>query len=257
MAWISVYQEVDGPKLRRLSRSLGTCKAEALGILNFLWFWGMNNADETGKTLEADRIDIEEVFASVTKLPADKVVDALFDTGWIEDRDGCIYIHDWDVWQEQWYKLQKTRKYDAERKRRAKASEAQRSQPKSHPEEPSPKPTQLPPDVEKDASEGNQKQPEGEQKKPKGPVKKAYAEFVHMTEENYGKLLKLYGKRFTDACISELDLYKGSKGKAYKDDYRAILSWTVDRCKEKYPGLLQQSKADMVEEPSDENPFEE
>ena len=49
MAWISVYQEVDGPKLRRLARLLETSKAESLGILNFLWFWGMNNADETGK----------------------------------------------------------------------------------------------------------------------------------------------------------------------------------------------------------------
>ena len=59
MAWISVYQEVDGPKLRKLSKMLSTCKAEALGILNFLWFWGMVNADETGKVLEADRTDIE------------------------------------------------------------------------------------------------------------------------------------------------------------------------------------------------------
>ena len=47
MPWISVHQEVDGTKLRRLYRAIGCSKFEALGILNFLWFWGMKNADET------------------------------------------------------------------------------------------------------------------------------------------------------------------------------------------------------------------
>lgn len=41
MAWVSVHQEVDGAKLRRLYKTIGCSKFEALGILNFLWFWGM------------------------------------------------------------------------------------------------------------------------------------------------------------------------------------------------------------------------
>ncbi len=118
MAWISVYQEVDGPKLRKLAKLLETSKAEALGILNFLWFWGMNNADETGRVLEAGREDIEDAIAGVSRVGPKAIVDALFTAGWLDAVEGDIFIHDWDTWQEQWYKLQKTRKYNAERMRR-------------------------------------------------------------------------------------------------------------------------------------------
>lgn len=98
---------------------------------------------------------------------------------------------------------------------------------------------------------------EPEAKEPAKPKvdKKSFAEFVKMSEANYDRLVEMYGKAFTDACIVELDLYKGAKGKKYKDDYRAILSWVVDRVKEKKPGLLQQS---MREAAADEdNPFRE
>ncbi len=263
MAWISVYQEVDGPKLRRLSKALNTCKAEALGILNFLWFWGMVNADERGRVLDADRTDIEDALAGVTRINTVTVVDSLFEAGWLDNKDGCIFIHDWDTWQEQWYKLQKTRKYDAERKRKAKESELLQKTLGSSPELPPPAPSTNTTDGAKDASDGAQKELEASQTSPKpkpkkeGPAKVKYAEFVHMTEASYEKLVQMYGKRFTDTCIKELDCYKGSKGKTYKDDYRAILSWVVDRCKEKHPGLLQKSKAESVTEPNTDNPYEE
>ena len=42
-----------------------------------------------------------------------------------------------------------------------------------------------------------------------------------MTEANYNRLIELYGKEFTEACITKLDLYKGSKGKTYKDDLQS------------------------------------
>lgn len=93
MAWISVYQEVDGPKLRKLSKMLSTCKAEALGILNFLWFWGMVNADETGKVLEAERTDIEDALAGVTRIDPTKVVDSLFAAGWLDEADAHMWKH--------------------------------------------------------------------------------------------------------------------------------------------------------------------
>ena len=65
----------------------------------------------------------------------------------------------------------------------------------------------------------------------------------------------LDGKAFADACIVELDNYKGARGKTYKDDYRAILCWVVDRVKEKKPGLLQQSVSEAA--PAKDNPFRE
>ena len=77
-----------------------------------------------------------------------------------------------------------------------------------------------------------------------------------MTESNYNALVSKYGTMFADECISILDNYKGSKGKAYKDDYRAILSWVVDKCKEKNPNLLRIS-LESQKTSNEENPFKE
>lgn len=59
----------------------------------------------------------------------------------------------------------------------------------------------------------------------------ANAEFVSMTNVEYEKLVNTYGKEFADQCITVLDNYKGSSGKKYKSDYRAILNWVIDKVK--------------------------
>ena len=59
-----------------------------------------------------------------------------------------------------------------------------------------------------------------------------FAEFVTMTNAEYEKLVSTYSKEFADQCVNVLDNYKGSSGKNYKSDYRAILNWVVDRVKE-------------------------
>lgn len=69
-------------------------------------------------------------------------------------------------------------------------------------------------------------------KKEDGPEKKNYAEFVRMTEAEYQKLIEGYGEEKTKRMIQVLDNYKGSKGKTYTSDYRAILSWVADRVNE-------------------------
>ena len=87
MPWISVHQEVDGTKLRRLYRAIGCSKFEALGILNFLWFWGMKNADETGLVKDADLEVLSRYLYGCgedCQLDMGKVVQALVDTGWID-----------------------------------------------------------------------------------------------------------------------------------------------------------------------------
>ncbi len=58
-----------------------------------------------------------------------------------------------------------------------------------------------------------------------------FAEFVTMTNAEYDKLVSTYGKDFADRCIEKLNNYKGSSGKKYKNDYRAIKSWVVDSIK--------------------------
>ena len=71
-------------------------------------------------------------------------------------------------------------------------------------------------------------------KKKEEPKKVKYADFVHMTEAEHQKLIDEYGTEMTARMIEVLDNYKGSKGKTYKNDYRAILSWVVDRVKEEF-----------------------
>lgn len=63
-------------------------------------------------------------------------------------------------------------------------------------------------------------------------VKYKYAEFVSLTRDEYAKLCEQFGEAQTNRMIEILDNYKGAKGKRYKSDYRAILTWVVDRYNE-------------------------
>lgn len=80
-----------------------------------------------------------------------------------------------------------------------------------------------------------------------------YAELVRMKPNEYDALCKCIGKGATEKAIQILDNYKGSKGKTYKDDYRAILSWVIDKIKKDYPYLIRQEQTVTTGEP--ENPF--
>ena len=60
-----------------------------------------------------------------------------------------------------------------------------------------------------------------------------FAEFVTMTNAEYNKLVSTYSKELADQCIEVLDNYKGSSGKKYKSDYRAILAWVIDEVKKR------------------------
>lgn len=130
MAWVSVHDGVNGPKLRKLAKAAGVSKAEALGVLVTLWLWGLNNADCTGAIQDADT---ETIAAAI---PADmlspgvdrgRLVGALITSGWIDYVGDALYLHDWDEWQEQWYKFLDRKAYDAKRKREERAAKRQSS----------------------------------------------------------------------------------------------------------------------------------
>ena len=120
MAWISVHETIKGPKLREFRKQLGCSEFEATGVLIYLWLWGLDNATKDGLILSADEDDIVQ-FVSYAgagcPLEPKKIVKALFDSGWLDWTESGIYIHDWDVWQEQWYKVKESRERDARRKR--------------------------------------------------------------------------------------------------------------------------------------------
>ena len=63
--------------------------------------------------------------------------------------------------------------------------------------------------------------------------KQRFGDFVTLTNAEYTALISRLGETDTKKAIDILDNYKGASGKRYKSDYRAILSWVVDKLKEK------------------------
>lgn len=82
--------------------------------------------------------------------------------------------------------------------------------------------------------------------------KKQYAEFVSMTETEYASLVERVGDKAAAMCIETLDNYKGSSGKKYSSDYRAILNWVIDKVREKHKELFTSS----MDDDTDGNPFD-
>ena len=59
-----------------------------------------------------------------------------------------------------------------------------------------------------------------------------YSDRVYLYDYQYEDLKNNLGKEKTDKCISELDLYKKSKGVEYASDYDTIKRWVIDRVNE-------------------------
>lgn len=232
--WIAVHEEVLGSKLRGFRKRIKCSEAEALGILTLLWLWARKNADITGLLGNTDREDVSSALAPCigSYLNANEVTEALIEEGWLDETNGQLYVHDWYEWQQYWYNYLEKKEKDKVRKR------LEREKAKSD--------THNKPD--KDTSEGNPK-------KEKKPKKKQYADKVRMQPAEYEKLVKTYGKEFTDKLIEELDNYKAASGKKYAEDYRAILNWVVDKCEKKYPNLMKRQTSSNDTQ-DDGNPFE-
>lgn len=61
-----------------------------------------------------------------------------------------------------------------------------------------------------------------------------YAEFVKLSEDEFQRLVTKYGDEKTARMIEVLDNYKGSSGKKYKSDYRAILNWVASKVEQEF-----------------------
>lgn len=247
MNWIAVHEDVLGGKLRGFRKAIGCSEAEALGILTLVWLWARKNAIFTGLLLNVERDDIVRfITPSISdQLDAKKVVEALIDTAWIDEEDDGLYVHDWSEWQQYWYKHLEKKEKDRNRKRLERGKNHINS---DNDKEPSPPPTDA-----KDEEQAVKPKKESSKKKKKSEVPKVkYAENVSMQQSEYDTLVEKYGAQFTQKLIETLDNYKGSSGKTYKSDYRAILMWVVDKCEMKYRHLITH-KQDV---PASGNPFE-
>lgn len=63
--------------------------------------------------------------------------------------------------------------------------------------------------------------------------KNIYNENVHLSEDEYNKLIERFGKENTEDKIENLSLYLKSKGKRYKCHYSTILAWDRKENKDK------------------------
>ena len=256
--WINIYENVlDCPKTRAFMKRSGLFRNEAVGTLVTLWVWGIKNAEPDGLIKCADRQDIADVISARSGLTDGvdpiTVVDSMISAGWIDEVKGSLYLHDWDEWQEHYYKYEAKKRRDTERKR--KYREAQRALDEAPPQDHTP----TPPPEEPSPTEAPS--PSGKAPKPKKPEepkpeKIKYGEFVSMTEAEYRKLVEGYGEAAAKKAVEILDNYKGSKGKTYKSDYRAILMWVIDSIKEKYPNLIRERPSEPAGARSD-SPFPE
>ena len=207
MAWVSIHDNVVGGKLRELAKEVSKeglpyIEELALGILVKFWLWGLNNADKNGMIINADKEDIVDAFSSrlVSHLP--NVVGILLRTHWIDATVEGYKIHDWDQWQEQWYKAMEKRERDKIRKRDADASKK--------------KDAAVPPSEEPDA----EAPPEGGGDPPDEPEHPRYVPAFETFWEEYprkidkGAAYKKYMARRRDVYSDE-DLLRAAKNYAY------------------------------------------
>lgn len=217
MAWISVHEQVIGGKLRNLAKEIGCSQNEALGVLIRLWLWAISNAGKDGFIVGADKEDVAEIL----NIGIDKryssvdVVDALITTNWI-DADNGLYIHDWEEWQEQWYKAISIREKDAARKREERKRKRMASQMAD--QSITPEGSQLSENMEQDLSASHINISYEKEPKQK-PVKysKNFEEFWRLYPRKIGKAeaYKKYMARLNDGW-SENELSEAAKNYASK-----------------------------------------
>lgn len=107
------------------------------------------------------------------------------------------------------------------------------------PTEPTPSKPKEPPKVAQEPTlfPVDQGQPQVPHEKPQTKaaqrMKYTYADDVTLTLDEYQKLCGQFTEPVAKEMIKILSDYKGSSGKRYKSDYKAILNWVVDRYNEK------------------------
>lgn len=107
-------------------------------------------------------------------------------------------------------------------------------------------------DVSVPAPESAESKPQKQRKSV--PEKKRYADFVTLTEDEHSKLVGQYGETVVQWCIEKLDNYKGSMGKKYASDYKAILSWVIKSYHEEQSKPIR-PPGGMKQEQQSRNPF--
>lgn len=205
----------DGREAASLCKAGRVLQKEALGILVGMWLWGINNADAVGRLDEMDKSDVADAISSGLSegLVPSKIVDAMLDIGFLDMDGDTLYIHDWEIWQKQWYDFQTKKRKDADRKR-----------------------------VERHRKRFEEEALANGQERPAGGDKKEFAPHVHLTQQQFDSLAEEYGTMAANKFVYVLDEYKGRTNKVYHDDYSAILKWVVEKVSKEDPAAIQKKQ---------------
>lgn len=113
MAWIESHQGLARHiKTKRFARKLGITIPAAIGHLHLLWWWAMDNLPDGNLSL----VDSEDIADEMMyEGNADGIIDSLLSSGFIDDIDGSLFIHDWHDYIG---RLLEKRRQDTERKRK-------------------------------------------------------------------------------------------------------------------------------------------
>lgn len=76
------------------------------------------------------------------------------------------------------------------------------------------------------------------------------AEFVSVSPEELAKLHERFGESKVARMVEVLDNYKGSSGKKYKSDYRAILNWVVEKVEKEDSHAKTRASVDFAADPA-------
>lgn len=217
-------------------------------ILLKLYLRGLKN---DGKLMVNERIPYNStMLATVTRHPVavvEKAIKTFIDLGLIEVMEnGAIYLLDI-----QNYIGESSTEADRKRLYRSKIdSEKHLLNGQMSGQMSNECPDITPPEIEIEKEIEIDKEIDKDKEPPKSPKRKStkskqfetptvqkhqYAEFVTMTNDEYQSLVDnehLGTQTAVNRCIEILDNYKGSNGKKYKNDYRAILTWVIDRYEE-------------------------
>lgn len=94
MAWIESHQSLGTHrKLFDLMDALHMSDVALVGHLHFLWWWSLDNAPDGDITGISDKM---LAMAAHWKGSPEKWAGALRKTGWLDEVDGHVWLHDWD-----------------------------------------------------------------------------------------------------------------------------------------------------------------
>jgi len=94
MTWFAIDCNIwTNPKVHELANKLGITPETAICRIGRIWSWAMLAENETGDITHVPDSELASI-ARWTKKP-EFFINALIECGFLENRDGRKYLHDW------------------------------------------------------------------------------------------------------------------------------------------------------------------